>query len=272
MNADAYRTLDELSLPRPRTYELKHILENESSERLFYLRYDTPFASEHAGISRFATAEQLRHSTDRYLNLYRRGLLLQIEDGIISVYGGCVVTAIPGVYVELVAEHLSGLLLHGWLNGRIYASGRTTLRRSYPQRLMVRQSPDGNTIQDSPPIDDAVIGTIAQRAIQMTSRIPEKMFFEFVADDSRLVWFVDVKPYAWHIDFKKLCDGSPTTSTRVYQKAANCHSSPEVYTGPFEIEKLNRLPRGAHVAVNGNALLSHFITRGLRSKIAALLI
>jgi hypothetical protein len=264
MEKDAYHKLQELSLPFPATYQIEELIKEASPEKLYYLRYQPKM-----NLPKFVNSKYLSEQADFFRQLEAEQKIAQIEDGIVSVIGGCVVTTDSTRYVELVSGHLSGLLLHGWCYVRAYLSGAKWNRKLVPQKLMVEQLIEGNRISLAADIKEELIDTLLTSVKNLLRNIESNYLFEFIVDRNSQVYFVDIKRYEWMIDYAPLLETRPEEHM-IYKNDKFPPSVEKKYQGEFSLEKLEKIDASTVICLKDNALLSHFITYSLRRGIAGI--
>lgn len=254
MRPGAYETLDSLGLPRPLTYNPQQLLESPDPPDRVLLRF-----GEGPGVpriySRHEALQLAKSDTDD------ADPQLTFEEAIDSGLGGCLLhDADDELYVELVDGHISGLLLHGWVGFRWLSNGggRTS---SVTRQQSAHRFRSGRLVEERPrPVDEGR----GRRAIEALASLGPKTrrasLVEFViAPDQRLL-FVDEKEYPTALALRALF--SPQDAVLLEGDAE--HPS-AVYDGPLDAQVLDELPPMCLRIHRDDAVLSHFVTRGLSS-------
>jgi hypothetical protein len=263
MEEDAYHKLEKLSLPCPKIYLLDELVEEASENKYYYLRYRTK-----VDLPKFVSSRYLSEHLDLFRKLCIEGKLIQIEEGIVSVIGGCVVTMPSPRYLELVSGHLSGLLKNGWCFLRAYLYDTDWSKTLLQQKLMIEQRIEGTRVSPSAHIEQQVIDSLLSSVRQLLQKIELNYLFEFIVDDNNHIYFVDLKQYSWSIDYASLLEkrkeGYPIYSRN------RVPVNERTYDGEFSLEKLDQIDASTIIRLKNNALLSHFITYSLRNGIAGI--
>ncbi len=253
MEPATYAILDRLGLRRPLTTTVDRILKENQPEKSYYLRRRLGSV-----LPQFVTSGQIASQIQQYKTAEQSGNLIQIEEYILSTHGGCTLVHSDGIYSEFVVGHLSGLLLRGWCGQRTWLGG-TVLVRDLHQPQYVENSPRGTTVLASPRTIPATFERLRAQLPSLLSGVPVGTLVEFIGTDEDL-WFVDCKQYPWHVDFKGILTAS--SAVTVYTKEGRSGST--IYDGPFDVSLVDSLASETTVILRNQAILSHFITRGLR--------
>ncbi len=264
MEKDAYQKLQELSLPFPATYQIEELIQEASPEKLYYLRYQPKM-----NLPKFVSSKYLSEQADFFRRLNVEQKIAQIEAGIVSVIGGCVVTRGSSRYVELVSGHLSGLLLNGWCYVRAYLSEGRWARKLVPQKLMVEQMIEGNRVSTAADMKGELIDSLLDSIENLLKRIESNYLFEFIVDSSNQVYFVDIKKYDWIIKYAPLIKKREEESI-IYENDTLLSGAEKKYQGEFSLDKLDQVDASTIISLKNNALLSHFVTYSLRRGIAGI--
>jgi hypothetical protein len=264
MEKDAYRKLKELSLPFPATYRIEELIKEGSPSKLYYIRYQPKM-----NLPKFVSSKYLSEQADFFRQLDAEQKIEQIEDGIVSIIGGCVVTRDSARYVELVSGHLSGLLLQGWCYVRAYLDGTKCDRKLVPQEMMIEQLIEGNRVSPVADMKEELIDALLTSVENLLKSIKSNYLFEFIVDRDNQVYFVDIKPYDWMIDYAPLVR-IEQEGRMIYKNDKFLPSIEKKYEGEFSLDKLDEIDASTIICLRNNALLSHFVTYSLRRGIAGI--
>lgn len=266
MELNAYQKLQILSLPHPKVYELEELIEENLPEKWYYLRY-------HPGttLPPYATSADLNQGVNDFRKLIMDQKLFQIEECIISQIGGCAVIHGSLRYIELVAGHLSGLLMHGWCQVRVCLNRKTRHTKFAEQKLMVDQAIQGNRIIQATPLKEGLVDKLIRSVERLVAKINSNLLLEFIVDAKHRIYFVDVIAYPWPVDFYSVVSGDDTRRF-VYKNESLSVKPYRIYGGSFELENLHQIDTHTVIHLGNHAALSHFITRNLRKGIAGIIL
>jgi hypothetical protein len=252
MEEGAYEVLERQGLPHPCVHKLRD-LQHTAGGRLFFVRLRSGI-----GRSRVYTCDSIRAGFDDLLGSEERGEIIQIEDAVHSIGGGCLVVDEGVAYMELVDGHLSALTLSAALQQRVLKRGEDIRRRLHVQREIVEQSGNASISASETRHDpeQTIAGVFA-----MTGHINERLLLEFVIDRSHRIWFTDAKKYPWPIVF----ENALVENGVVWNDGA---AGGLLYSGPFTLPNLKAVTRNSTLVLGDAALLSHFVTYSLRQGIA----
>jgi hypothetical protein len=266
MEKDAYSKLNELSLPLPATFQIEDLIKEASPNNLYYLRYESDI-----NLPRFVSSQYLSERAPLYRQLAEEKKITQIEEGVVSVIGGCVVTNNSGRYVEIVVGHLSGLLLNGWCYLRAYFEGGKWTRQLLPQKLMTEQLPEGDCVSPAIDLKEGEIERLLSSIENLLQHIQSNWLLEFIVDCDTRVYFVDIKAYSWRMNYASLFDAT-RSGTMVYKGEYSLRGTEMKYHGEFTLDNLNKVGGSTIICLEDHALLSHFVTYGLRRGIGGITI
>lgn len=249
MHPDAYRRLDEFGLPRPRAF---------SATELLALK-DVPTVLLRGGYGPGRPGFfSPREAATRLLETGAKEM--KADEAIVSDAGGCAVVQGTEFYMELVDGHLSGLLRDGWCNGRFWASKTESSIRKVEQEVAIDYSSLEPSHRRGADVTDALGTPLWPEIKRYCERLPRSTLVEFIVTPALTPVFVDLKPYPWNVDFKKLFSEEEwlygDQATRVLQWE-EC---------PCTSENTRPLRPDAGILLNAGAALCHFITYGLRDK------
>ena len=265
MNISAYSILDNLGLPRPNTFEFDTIL-NSNDSKVYFLR--TKHGTQ---IKKFLNASELKSEKDLYQKFIKDRIIIQIEDGILSNMGGCAVVYGENIYTEIVIGHLSGLLLNGWVSLRTLNQNDKFFKRMLSQTLMVKQTIEKNEVVQIDNINHSVLEQISKKVSIQLSIINSLIMLEFIIDSNLDVYYVDVKDFPFNIDFLKLFSRDTedlllySKNYKVYNPSDIIDNDASIYKNDFNIENLSQINSDTIISIKDSALLSHFVTRSLKS-------
>jgi len=249
-------------LPHPKTFTLDEMLQRSSPDSRFFVRYKEPTA-----LPSFITPREASAYAGDLRELIADGKIQEIEEGIRSSNGGCVVQTPQFLYVEIVAGHLSGLLRRGWCQLRHYASPTKTATVRVAQFQMVEQCQRANRTVRSQELANTSIDSILESVKGHMLRQAGALLYEFIVDAQDTVFFVDYKQYEWSIDFSRLFHTS--TENSPYLLGRN-DSHVKEYDGDFELQNLDRIDRESVIRIGNRAALSHFITYALQKGVCCI--
>lgn len=266
MERNAYHKLAALALPHPEIYSLDDLIKENSAEKFYYLR-----KKPETDVPQVVSSATLNQDSDLFRNLITTHKIAQIEEHIVSAFGGCLVTQGRSRYMELVLGHLSGLLMHAWHQVSAYMEGNTTCTKVIPQELMVRQV---NGLKQTVPAisfeDGSTINLI--RTIKgLIDQIGNNLLFEFIIDSKYRMYFVDLKDYPWLLDFRSLFSTN-CEKKLIYHKTPTAFEPGQIYDGCFELKSLDQINRNTIIRLRNRAVLCHFVTYSLRRGIAGIMI
>lgn len=264
MQLNSYQRLDTLSLPHPNVYKLNELIEENSSQKWYYLRY-----LKKTTLPLYATSAELSRRANDFSELTTEQNLVQIEQCILSQIGGCVVTQGSLRYIELVVGHLSGLLLNGWCQVRVYLDGKTRHTRLANQDLMIDQKIQGNRVLQATRLKAELVDMLISSVEKLIVEINSNLFFEFIIDSKNQIYFVDTKEYPWKVDFYTVVSTNDAGSF-IYKNEPQDVRPCRIYEGPFELENLNQIDTHTIIRLGNHAALSHFVTRSLRKGIVGI--
>jgi len=257
---DAFSILDSRYLPHPRTFGLPDLLAAGPDDTRYYLRFSRgkPFPAVMSGGEIASVAGELTR-------LVADGVLLQIEETISSIAGGCAVRTPEGVYVEMALGHASGLLRHGWCALRAFwgpgAGSRGTIATlSQPNAI----DSDTRSIVHTSATESADLVIACSSVNDYLFTCPSRTLYEFILSPTSAILFVDTKDYRWNLDFSVAAQGIRGAS--VFGSARDLQPD-DIYSGPLDVSLLrdNATPRRAGIHLGRNAALCHFVTYSLRT-------
>ena len=264
MELNSYQKLETLSLPHPKVYKLEELIEENSPQRWYYLRYH-----QKTTLPLYATSAELNQRANDFRKFVTEQNLIQIEQCILSQIGGCAVTQGSRRYIELVAGHLSGLLLNGWCQIRVYLDGKTQHTRLENQDLMIDQEIQGNRALRATRLKAELVDKLINSAEKLVAAINSNLLFEFIVDSKNQICFVDTKDYPWLVDFYAVVSTNYAGGF-VYKNESLGVKSCQIYEGSFELENLHQIDTSTIIHLGSHAALSHFVTRSLRKGIAGI--
>jgi len=255
---DAYDQLARWGLPHPRLYAPLDVLSGQFAltEREVYVRRkDDPSASG------FINVEDVCRNPTQFRVLLAQDRVAQIEAGIRSTLGGCLVTDEMDTYGEVCIGHLSGLLRRGWCAVRFRGNKTRYVRRAVTQPRMVVQKGPANSIVDATTLESSMETTVIHSVLEKSQSVPPRTLLEFIVSVDGEAYFVDYKAYPWEVRFGALLEEAevPVVIYGTQRKLPE-----RVYRGTFELQALDRARRVSAVSVAGRAVLSHFVTYLLR--------
>jgi hypothetical protein len=265
MDLEAYAKLDVLSLPRPKMYRLEELIRESSPDRFYYLR-----TQQGANLPQLVSSADLHLKADDFRRLTISREIIQIEEWIPSIVGGCVVTRGSLRYIELAAGHLSGLLLHGWCQIRRCIAENVRHTQFTEQKLMVEQTVKGKRIVPAARIGEDLAGKLITEIERLLAEITSGLLFEFIVDATAAIYFVDIKDYPWPVDF---CPAVSDQSAEgiLYKDESLYRGDDQIYDGAFELENLRHVNRHTIIRLGSYAVLSHFITYSLRKGVPSII-
>ncbi len=268
MTSDAYQKLAKLGLPYPSISSLEDVLsESTLPDDYFFLR-----TKKTHNLPKYANKQYFVNNYERMLELIHNGILMQIEPGILSKYGGCVLNQSGYTYIELVIGHLSGLLLNGWCSQRSLFFDTEFKQTSINQAEMVEIDYQNHQIKKSRKIDRPQMEKLA-RNINHYMRNIDKYLLEFIVDYNDNIFFVDYKDYVWQMDFEVIFDNKAKEGN-IYTGGDTVgfdESTSDLFTGRFMLESLDRVHPNTILVLNNNALISHFVTYSLRNGLSTII-
>lgn len=263
MTPNAYSSLRTWGLPHPRLYDFEAILSGRPGRReSYFVRYRSGSA-----LSTFVSTEELHLKANEYRAMIQNGQIIQIEESIQSVHGGCVLKTPKYTYIELGAGHLSGLLRQGWCQYRYHCAGERETMTRVEQFRMVKQSHDGNRIVPSLPLSDEALSSFAIRVAAAVDGLGGRTLFEFILDEQSQIFFVDYKEYPWTVDFSNIFANGRTTGCLLY--GADPQSA-QRYEGSFDLSQLVNVNSNTVIHIGSHAALAHFVTYSLQSGVLGL--
>jgi hypothetical protein len=265
MEKDAFKRLKELSLPFPKTFQLEQLIEEASSDNLYFLRYQ-----QETDLPKYVSSEYLREHSIFFRRLVAEDQISQIAETVITTIGGCIVTRGTERYVELVSGHVSGLLSYGWCYARAYFGNSDTAIVLTPQMEMVEQVPGVNRIVPVKVIDSDMLNYLVRYCETLLRKIDSDYLLEFIVSDKHQVYFVDIKDYKWQIEFAALVTESKEERL-LYRHNGKLDVLANVYDGSFSLNNLEAVNQSTTIRLADQALLSHFITYSLNKGIAGII-
>jgi hypothetical protein len=265
MEPNIYHKLEALSLPHPRVYQLEELIKEDSTEKLYYLR-----RHPQVDLPSFVTSAYLSQKANDFRKLLADGKIVQIEEFMMSILGGCVVTEGSYRYVELLAGHLSGLLLHGWCQVRAYVDQKMECTRFLEQNLMVEQTIQGYRTTRAVPIRRELVAHLVISVDSLSGHIKSPFLFEFMVDASNQIYFVDMKDYPWELDFYSLVL-SHDEQDFIYKQRPLNNSYEQIYEDSFDLRNLCRVNSNSVIRLGNQGGLSHFVTYSLKKGILGIM-
>lgn len=265
MQENAYSKLDTLSLPRPRTFDLHNLSQSHPNIDQYYIRYRKGFnGPSYIGF----------HDLNKWMGFLKSGLangdIIQIEEGILSNYGGCLVASPTDIFSELVKGHLSGLLLHGYCGARMLWSNFNLNKIIVNQSKMVHQSIKDKSIVPTLGLDEIEIDSLIKSIEGGISNFISETLFEFIFDNEQQIYFVDCKPYPWIMNYDPLLVPEYNSANEFIWKS-DFEGESSIYDGSFDIDLVNDVEHHHIIKVGSQAMLSHFCTYNLRKGIAGII-
>lgn len=265
MEKDAFRRLKELSLPFPKTFQLEDLLKEASPDSLYFIRY-----RNETDLPKYVSSEYLSEHSSLFSRLMMEGKISQIANTIITQIGGCIVTRGAERYIELVAGHVSGLLLHGWCYARVYLCDNNAVTVLIPQMQMIEQLPYINRVAPASVIGSDLLSYLVSSCNTLLQGIDSKCLLEFIVSDEHQIYFVDIKDYKWQVNFAALVSEGKENRL-IYGGRDRLDVLANVYDGDFGLNNLKVVNQSTTIRLADHALLSHFITYSLKKKITAII-
>lgn len=258
MRPNAFAALRDLGLSHPYVYSRQEVSLSPPNT-LFYLRHLAP------GL----TSETLRREELTELLITSDSpdpSNIQIEEYVLSSFGGCAVVSAGGIYIELVLGHLSGLLRRADCHFRFFLSPTSTSYRSVPGKTLTLQSRADLHVQAAPQLPAQSFLPWAQQASSLLSAVPTSHLFEFIVSSTGRLLFVDFKEYPWQIKFDALLRGDPAS---LYEAKPQLRGTPREFEAALHLSNLPDSPEPLAITLGNHALLSHFITYALDRRIVS---
>jgi hypothetical protein len=214
------------------------------------------------------TADELSTNLQSYRALAAKGELLQIEEGIMSTRGGCVVRTGDSTYIELVAGHLSGLLRHAWCQYRWLKSLSRINSLYVSQCMMIKQHMEHNEIVPGVSLSTSFVDKVTKFVAEVLAVHVAPRLYEFIVDDSDSVYFVDYKPYPWALKFCPLFGHSARSADVLYGSRLEGRIG---CIRKFNLATIQAVDSDTTLCIDDKALLSHFVTYSLQKGVRCIL-
>jgi hypothetical protein len=134
---------------------------------------------------------------------------------------------------------------------------------------MIEQLIEGNRVSPAADLKEKQIDTLLTSVENLLKNINSNYLLEFIVDRDSQVYFVDIKPYDWMIDYAPLLE-TRSEEHIIYKNDKFLPSVEKKYQGEFSLERLDEIDASTVICLRNNALLSHFITYSLRKGIAGI--
>lgn len=265
MEPDAYRNLDTLGLPHPRSWPYWDLSNLPNDLEWVYVRAPRPHAFR--GIQATAHLQRERAS---FFNACTSADV-RIDEVVDSPIGCAVTTHADGRYLEFVVGHLSELLVRANLFGR-YLLGPGPEAELRDVRLEMQKAESfisAGMLSHRPLVAGQTnvreqITSCLDALRQHMELLPPRLLGEVMFDRVGRPLFVDLKSHPWPIHYRPIFDKTDTAP--IYGDT----TSGSVYSGAHELPRLAELGSDSVIRLGRRPLLSHFMTYALRNGIRAI--